>query len=626
MATISLKQTFSFHRDVIITEELQELIENNRAVDIIIKSLTMKNKYRIYLLNGQTGSGKSTYMIDMLLFNYMSDKNGKIFVSEPRIVLTKSNPIDMMRYNNKLKLGFNLGILNGIEKINTTAPRSVTFCTTQVLSNILLLALDNPKLLKTLKLLVIDEVHVLDIPMINLLINVKRFLMKYASHVDCPMIMFMSATMNERSIMRYLTGTIDFSNPYLCGYVSGSRRFNVNEIFMERDYNADASITTIIHDLFSKHVLNIDESKLPTIFVKSHNTNISCRDILIFVPGMFHIKAISKIISKLYESLSPTFVIKKDTSFEEIVEWRHNNLNKKRILIIGFAREFSQASDVLIETTVESMDLETLNNERRIIISTPVIETGKTISTIYLSADFGLQSANIIMPLSYNYGDRVLKILPICKNQSVQRLGRVGRESDGIFIHLFSKNTYDRLQKTEISETVSNYCLTNLLLQSFEFKFMGWMDLWKCNKFIFTISSDILLRSANDLIYSGMILPNGLIINDFNQEDNWLHVAKIITMRNNMLNDITDNVSDNASNNSVLNNKPNNKLKNILNTKSSNLLILVRIALHLQYSLPTLCVPQNYENKLPQIQKTLSNTQTKLLSKAMNYWWKLKYI
>ena len=188
MATISLKQTFSFHRDVIITEELQELIENNRAVDIIIKSLTMKNKYRIYLLNGQTGSGKSTYMIDMLLFNYLSDKNGKIFVSEPRIVLTKSNPIDMMRYNNKLKLGFNLGILNGIEKINTTAPRSVTFCTTQVLSNILLLVLDNPKLLKTLKLLVIDEVHVIDIPMINLLINVKRFLIKYASQVDCPML------------------------------------------------------------------------------------------------------------------------------------------------------------------------------------------------------------------------------------------------------------------------------------------------------------------------------------------------------------------------------------------------------------------------------------------------------
>ena len=79
MATISLKHTFSFHKDVVITEELQELIENSRAVDIIIKSLTMKNKYRIYLLNGQTGSGKSTYMIDMLLFNYLPDKNGKIF-------------------------------------------------------------------------------------------------------------------------------------------------------------------------------------------------------------------------------------------------------------------------------------------------------------------------------------------------------------------------------------------------------------------------------------------------------------------------------------------------------------------------------------------------------------------
>ena len=96
-------------------------------------------------------------------------------------------------------------------------------------------------------------------------------------------------------------------------------------------------------------------------------------------------------------------------------------------------------------------------------------------------------------------------------------------------------------------------------------------------------------------------------------------------MRNNILNDAANNSTDNITNN-TLNNKPNNKSKNVLNAKSSNLSMLVRIALHLQYSLPTLCVPQNYENKLPQIQKTLSNTQTKLLSKAMNYWWKLKYI
>ena len=103
LPTLLTKGVFSFHESVKIDSETQKLLDDNIAVDIIIKLLKHKltNKgidNRLYFLNSRTGSGKSTTFIYNLFNSFIRGQQCKLFTTEPRVPLCESNANEIVRW------------------------------------------------------------------------------------------------------------------------------------------------------------------------------------------------------------------------------------------------------------------------------------------------------------------------------------------------------------------------------------------------------------------------------------------------------------------------------------------------------------------------------------------------
>ena len=87
MPTLANKGTFQFHDKVSkddLSNEMKQWLENNTAIEIILKILNIKlsqpgKRNRLYFLRGRTGSGKSTYMIQEIYKNIIVGNNTKLF-------------------------------------------------------------------------------------------------------------------------------------------------------------------------------------------------------------------------------------------------------------------------------------------------------------------------------------------------------------------------------------------------------------------------------------------------------------------------------------------------------------------------------------------------------------------
>jgi len=515
--TIGLKGTFSFNKNAVINDEMRGWLIGNTAIEIIIKILKLKttmNSDKVYFLNGRTGSGKSTKMISDLYSEFLQGGSQSIFVSEPRVVLTKANALDVIRYDQThFKLGVNVGINNGSEKIPCSQRNAIYYCTTQILSNQMALALENDKRLGRNKFIVIDEVHEIDLPMMELLKMIKTILLKYGSNEYCPIFIFASATIDEYKLCEYFLGTTDrLTDPLISGYITGKPNFPVEERFIdstvmsklnkiEIDGKRDECYIIISKYYFDNYYKLSDASKS---LVKENQ----CRDVLIFIPLVHGIEKIAFTLKVLIKD-KPVHIIEKGDLFNTVTQWRNSLKGKKRILIVGYGRDYSPASDVILSTAIDP-DKESLDNETKIFIATSAIETGKTISTLYICVDSGIETMSIYNPLVYDINDPMyaIKQLPTTKNKATQRMGRVGREAPGIIVHFYSKEIYSKMLDYDLPSTINRYCLSKLLMPNV--KLFSKADL--VMDYLYPISNDILIRSYRDLVNSGYLTRSGITL------------------------------------------------------------------------------------------------------------------
>ena len=230
-------------------------------------------------------------------------------------------------------------------------------------------------------------------------------------------------------------------------------------------------------------------------------------DMLIFVPKTNIITTLATIfetiVTKKYNI--PVHVINKGDKFSTVINWRNRNRNQLRLLIICFGRNFSNAGDEILKDSHEK-DIEAKMFERKLFISTPIIESGKTISSVRYCIDMGLELKPIYNPLTFDPYNKMhmLKMLPINKSSATQRYGRIGREQTGTCLRMYSKNTYDMLEESELPETINNYCLSSVLINKLRLlKTYSYYDIINDNNYLYRISLDIHLRSICDLIRSG---------------------------------------------------------------------------------------------------------------------------
>ena len=122
-----------------------------------------------------------------------------------------------------------------------------------------------------------------------------------------------------------------------------------------------------------------------------------------------------------------------------------------------------------------------------------------------------------------------VQILPTDRFMAIQRLGRVGREAPGVFIHYYTKACYDMFDNNaltdfenmlEASSTILPICNDNELI-----------DIMSKNVFILVYGVDSAILTNYDLILNSISTLNGIYLNLSNnsqiiQEQDWLLYAQ----------------------------------------------------------------------------------------------------
>ena len=298
--------------------------------------------------------------------------------------------------------------------------------------------------------------------------------------------------------------------------------------FNKKPFKPREDIYTATARFFMKRFY--DELYDSTSYVSIKGKEYQCRDVLIFVPSM---KGINSISSTLMEMITdrPKFKISQFTLQKELDEWRRSNKGHQRILVVGYGASYSNLSLNILATPYENEE-DVLEFETKIIVSTSVIETGKTFSTLKICVDLGLHKTTIYSPLTWKFEiDKrlgYLKTIPANRSQIIQRRGRVGRMSPGTFMMMYSDENLKFLEAADYPQTINNSCLSNLLYDVYLSKLpQGVYDIAKFNDFLFPLPIDMQIVSFNDLFLSGILGSAGEYVpKDRGEDSMWIEYAK----------------------------------------------------------------------------------------------------
>lgn len=534
--TLAAIGTFSFDEFV----ENPPNIDGLKAFECVLKQISKKLNERLnsnspfknlYILDGRTGSGKSTLFIAELFKMF----NMKILVAEPRIVLTRNNTFDIIQRNALFTLGRNIGFKNSNENQSPSEEHAITFMTTQLLVNQLQTFYQFFQTITEKMFIIIDEAHLLDIQTLDLLREVKRFLEKYGNEELCPMFILQSATLRIKEVIRYYfpNSYSEFRKDWTCiGHIKGLSNFDVKERFIdnaamrkliEMETREHKSAPLIIASYYLKDRENVFRE-----FFEGSGKRFVHLIFLPFVRGIIELGSVIR--NTLADKQIPCHLINSGELMKDVHEWRKRN-ERKRLLIVPISRGFSQASDVMIDGNEHPHDE---NLESVLYVATNVIETGKTIKNLSYALDCGFDTVACFNPLMYDINDpiKVIRQVPESKAKAIQRLGRVGRECPGEFLHFMSQETYKELDDYEPPDTINTYCISKQLLD------LSFVNLWKqfdyeaSNVYMIKFTSDVLINSCADLMRAGFLSPFSEILDcsivNYSQDYKFIYLARVL--------------------------------------------------------------------------------------------------
>ena len=497
-------------------------INNKRAIDIILNQLQSKinekDKFKnVYILDGRTGSGKSTLFIAELFKTFRK----KILVAEPRILLTRNNTFDIIQRNPIFSLKQNIGFKNSNENQSPEDDQSITFMTTQLLVNQLQTYYQFFSTIQDLIFIIIDEAHLLDIQTLDLLREVKRFLNKYGKDNLCPLFILQSATIRVKEVSKYYfpSDYEEFRRDWKSiGHVKGLSNFKVIEKYVDGD---------VMKKLIAmEQGINVEKKSTPAhiicsyyynyhknLYYKFYRENAKRFVHLIFLPYSRGIMEFGMVLVNTLRSIHcDVHMIAQNETTNQLYEWRYNH-KSKRVLIVPVSRGYtSQACDMLIDGLDHPQDE---SMESLVFIATNVIETGKTIKNLSFALDCGFDTVACFNPLMFDVNNflSVLKQVPESKAKAIQRLGRVGRECEGEFLHFMSKETYELLDDYEPPDTINSYCISRQLLDTcWNYSLWKQYDFQSSNIYMIKFTIDILINSCTDLLRAGFITPFSEIV------------------------------------------------------------------------------------------------------------------
>lgn len=530
-------------------EKLQEMTNNLEAMNVI--KMALYNRHlrpfgsaplptgmlsKMFILKGRTGSGKSTYFISE---SYRAIK-GQLLVSEPKVVLTTTNIMQIKKFNPDITA---IGAITGRGNTKSKDPHQICFHTPKVLElNLMGILANQPKdalrMLSKISVIMVDEVHELDQPTVGLLATIRDMLVQYHKYPECPMVVFSSATLDERAIIRYFTGSTDgLRNAYVYCEVTGQPTHHITKkLLTNNDYKENVSkqdagnyiqtrgdfntmrqydIAFVCKKTYEAYHLALkrtqDDPNGKSVYKLSDGKEYVCRDILVFLHGAEHIKNVLEGLKSLCKRDNiKRYVVTERETMESVMKWRKDN-PCRRLLILSY----TSASQGLVTKLIMNTP-ETMTNEIRIILATTIAESGLTVDSLYIAIDNAMHNSTVTYPLMNSY---YMASLPITKNSYEQRVGRVGRTQCGEFWGLYSDeivskfNDYDDCNSGIIMNPYGNLLNSvvfrvNQTLSKGVFRNPN-VNILTYTPYIITISFDILLNA-------GRTLMEGLLLNRFN--------------------------------------------------------------------------------------------------------------
>jgi len=369
------------------------------------------NSNKVTLVTGETGSGKSTQIVQFILDDLNSRDNfsGTIICTQPRRIST-IGLAERISEERILTVGSDVGyIIRGENK--TLKKTRLLFVTTGVLLRMLQTFLaskdDNDTLFTNLEYIFIDEVHERSVDSDFLLIILKKIMNKFPKLK----IVLMSATINTETFMNF------FSTPVNHIHIEG-RTFPIEDHYLDSILeNLDYSITTyegqiikpkadshffksgtLSYELISQLCVYVDDK-----LTSERNTG----SILIFLPGIMEINKCIRAVEKEF--------LKSDSSC-----WclpLHSALSSK-----DQTKVFRNPP----------------RGSRKIVVSTNIAETSITIPDCVVVIDGG-RSKSVFFDSRANTTRLVENWCS--RAEMAQRRGRSGRIQNGTCYHLYTKET-----------------------------------------------------------------------------------------------------------------------------------------------------------------------------------------
>jgi len=379
-------------------------------------------KDRILLVNAETGSGKSTVMpseIFRLFRNKISSENEKsqvrVICTQPRVLtaIDISVKLSIEKYNSDLILG-NKGIIGYNTGPYSNSPKYGLIYSTLGILIAQLNKLDDIDFITYYDVIIIDEAHERDLDLDIILMSLKNLFTRNKTK-KLPFIIITSATFDYNRYAKF------FELP----------KSNIIKV-IGHSYNK------IIKWWNPKNPIDNYLLTATDLILKIHHTykmDIN-NDILVFVSGVGDANKIKLILEEIASNKNYNYKV----IFIDSISIKSNTL------------QYNQINDDFIKDGVLY---------RKIILSTNVAETGLTLDKLKYVIDCGYtKSSETYYP--HNINGIILK--PVTKNKVIQRMGRIGRKSDGYFFPLYDEKTYNNLVEYSLPDIV-NKGINNIYLK-----------------------------------------------------------------------------------------------------------------------------------------------------------------
>jgi len=393
------------------------------------------DRQQVTLISGETGSGKST-VVPQLIMDHMvkTNQGGCIWVTQPRRIaaITIAERVANSRKPNWRAVGQGLvGYHVGLDK-NACQDSRIIYMTPGIVSN----KMQSDRELRSVRCLIIDEVHERDVETEMLLLLAKH-LIRINKEIR---VILMSATMTPEQFKKYLTvGDVEPAVVKANGRPYEIKNFYVHDIqtmFPNRNpepvvFYAQQDNTEISP---AQRTLCIDILKgLDDLEFKRNADEPGA--VLIFLPGLYEINSMKRLILNVARQYNLDFT----------VERLHSSLPRDR--------------DTM-NRIISKQNNPPGRWRRKIVLSTNMGESSITISDCAYVIDFCLTK--------YTTKHDTAKLTRLVQNWASkemceQRSGRAGRTKDGMCFRIIDKKFWElhipNTQKEEILRVPLDSCV-----------------------------------------------------------------------------------------------------------------------------------------------------------------------